>query len=275
MNEKKEINKLTDALWKKLFVGLGIMFFLFMLIAGFSAFKVKGLEPEEETPPIEEIIEEETPPIDEIIEEETPPVEGMSFKELLLSISEILIANIPNIVVLITLIAKNHKKITENINIFKKETYDENKNILKTIGDKFNQISKENFEINDKTIVRVDESLKNMDTVLSEYKDKLEKVIFKNEMLTQSNDSKMEMIIELLKLDSKKIADGSFKNIYKKFNMTQEELKKYPELLENDYKLYKDTMAKFMDKIGLDNFDLFLKEIGYEEQKRKKLQVKE
>ena len=27
MNEKKEINKLTDALWKKLFVGLGIMFF--------------------------------------------------------------------------------------------------------------------------------------------------------------------------------------------------------------------------------------------------------
>ena len=47
-------------------------------------FKVKGLEPEEETPPIEEIIEEETPPIDEIIEEETPPVEGMSFKEVII-----------------------------------------------------------------------------------------------------------------------------------------------------------------------------------------------
>lgn len=198
----------------------------------------------------------------------------MDFRELLLSISEILIANIPNLVVLITLIAKNHKKIDDNINIFKKETYSENKNILKTIDDKFNQISKENFEINDKTIVKVDKSLKNMDIVLSEYIDKLEKIIFKNEMLSLSNDSKMEMIIELLKLDSKKIADGSFNNIYKKFNMTQDELKKYPELLENDYKLYKDTMAKFMNNIGIDNFDLFLKEIGYEEQKRKELQVK-
>ena len=30
-------------------------------------------------------------------------------------------------------------------------------------------------------------------------------------------------------------------------------------------------MAKFMNNIGLDNFDLFLKEIGYEEQKRKRI----
>ena len=77
----------------------------------------------------------------------------------------------------------------------------------------------------------VDESLKNMDIVLSEYKDKLDKIIFKNEMLILSNDSKMEMIIELLKLDSKKIADGSFNNIYKKFNMTQEELKKISRII--------------------------------------------
>lgn len=59
----------------KIFIVLGLMLFMFVLIGGFSSLKVKGLDPIDETPPIEEIIEEETPPIDEIIEDETPPIE--------------------------------------------------------------------------------------------------------------------------------------------------------------------------------------------------------
>lgn len=56
----------------KIFIVLGLMLFMFVLIGGFSFFKVKGLDPIDETPPIEE---EVTPPIDEIIEEEPIIVE--------------------------------------------------------------------------------------------------------------------------------------------------------------------------------------------------------
>ena len=59
----------------KIFIVLGLMLFMFVLIGGFSSFKVKGLDPIDETPPIEEITEDETPPIEEITEDETPPIE--------------------------------------------------------------------------------------------------------------------------------------------------------------------------------------------------------
>lgn len=59
----------------KIFIVLGLMLFMFVLIGGFSSLKVKGLDPIDEIPPIEEIIEDEIPPIDEIIEDETPPIE--------------------------------------------------------------------------------------------------------------------------------------------------------------------------------------------------------
>ncbi len=57
----------------KLFIALGLMLFMFILVIGFSSIKVKGLDPIDETPPIEE---EETPedgtPEDETPEDGTP-----------------------------------------------------------------------------------------------------------------------------------------------------------------------------------------------------------
>ena len=61
---------------KKIFIVLGLMLFMFVLIGGFSSFKVKGLDPIEETPPIEEEeIPEEVIPEEEIPEEEPIIVE--------------------------------------------------------------------------------------------------------------------------------------------------------------------------------------------------------
>lgn len=75
--KKERVYKMKRKTFKnnKIFIVLGLMLFMFVLIGGFSSLKVKGLDPIDETPPIEEIIEEETPPIDEIIEDETPPIE--------------------------------------------------------------------------------------------------------------------------------------------------------------------------------------------------------
>lgn len=75
--KKERVYKMKRKTFKnnKIFIVLGLMLFMFVLIGGFSSLKVKGLDPIDETPPIEEIIEDETPPIDEIIEDETPPIE--------------------------------------------------------------------------------------------------------------------------------------------------------------------------------------------------------
>ena len=56
----------------KIFTMLGLMLFMFVLIGGFSSFKVKGLDPIDETPPIEEeVIPEEVIP-EEVIPEDEP-----------------------------------------------------------------------------------------------------------------------------------------------------------------------------------------------------------
>lgn len=72
--KKERVYKMKRKTFKnnKIFIVLGLMLFMFVLIGGFSSFKVKGLDPIDETPPIEE---EVTPPIDEIIEEEPIIVE--------------------------------------------------------------------------------------------------------------------------------------------------------------------------------------------------------
>ena len=56
----------------KIFIVLGLMLFMFVLIGGFSSFKVKGLDPIDETPHIEEeVIPEEVIP-EEVIPEDEP-----------------------------------------------------------------------------------------------------------------------------------------------------------------------------------------------------------
>ena len=59
----------------KIFIVLGLMLFMFVLIGGFSSFKVKGLDPIDETPPIEEETPEEEIPEEEIPEDEPIIVE--------------------------------------------------------------------------------------------------------------------------------------------------------------------------------------------------------
>ena len=73
--KKERVYKMKRKTFKnnKIFIVLGLMLFMFVLIGGFSSFKVKGLDPIDETPPIEEeVIPEEVIPEEEpiIVEEE-------------------------------------------------------------------------------------------------------------------------------------------------------------------------------------------------------------
>ena len=75
--KKERVYKMKRKTFKhnKIFIVLGLMLFMFVLIGGFSSFKVKGLDPIDETPPIEEEIPEEETPEEETPEEETPEEE--------------------------------------------------------------------------------------------------------------------------------------------------------------------------------------------------------
>ena len=76
--KKERVYKMKRKTFKnnKIFTMLGLMLFMFVLIGGFSSFKVKGLDPIDETPPIEEeVIPEEEIPEEEIPEEEPIIVE--------------------------------------------------------------------------------------------------------------------------------------------------------------------------------------------------------
>ena len=76
--KKERVYKMKRKTFKnnKIFIVLGLMLFMFVLIGGFSSFKVKGLDPIDETPPIEEeVIPEEEIPEEEIPEEEPIIVE--------------------------------------------------------------------------------------------------------------------------------------------------------------------------------------------------------
>ena len=75
--KKERVYKMKRKTFKnnKIFTMLGLMLFMFVLIGGFSSFKVKGLDPIDETPPIEEeVIPEEVIP-EEVIPEEPIIVE--------------------------------------------------------------------------------------------------------------------------------------------------------------------------------------------------------
>jgi hypothetical protein len=75
--KKERVYKMKRKTFKnnKIFIVLGLMLFMFVLIGGFSSFKVKGLDPIDETPPIEEeVIPEEVIP-EEVIPEEVIPEE--------------------------------------------------------------------------------------------------------------------------------------------------------------------------------------------------------
>ena len=82
--KKERVYKMKRKTFKnnKIFIVLGLMLFMFVLIGGFSSFKVKGLDPIDETPPIEEeVIPEEVIPEEEIPEEEIPEEEPIIVEE--------------------------------------------------------------------------------------------------------------------------------------------------------------------------------------------------
>lgn len=195
----------------------------------------------------------------------------MDFKMLLEKIIELFVALVPAITFMIASFNRKQKQINSTLVSMDESNSSRSKKLEKDIIIKFDKITNDNANFVDKTIVKVDNFLEEANDTLNVYYEKIDNLSGQVAMSININKTFMDMMVEVLKQDPKMIEKGIYSNINKKVNMTKEELESYPNLLENDLELLKDTLIKTKSNIGEENFSKLLKEIDYEEEERKKL----
>lgn len=195
----------------------------------------------------------------------------MDFKMLLEKIIELFVALVPAITFMIAVFNNKQRQINSTLVSMDESNSSRSKKLEKDIVTKFDKITNDNANFVDKTIVKVDNFLEEANDTLNVYYEKIDNLSGQVAMSININKTFMDMMVEVLKQDPKMIEKGIYSNINKKVNMTKEELESYPNLLENDLELLKDTLIKTRSNIGEENFSKLLKEIDYEEKERKKL----
>lgn len=195
----------------------------------------------------------------------------MDFKMLLEKIIELFVALVPAITFMIASFNRKQKQINSTLVSMDESNSSRSKKLEKDIVTKFDKITNDNANFVDKTIVKVDNFLEEANDTLNVYYEKIDNLSGQVAMSININKTFMDMMVEVLKQDPKMIEKGIYSNINKKVNMTKEELESYPNLLECDLELLKDTLIKTRSNIGEENFSKLLKEIDYEEKERKKL----
>lgn len=195
----------------------------------------------------------------------------MDFKMLLEKIIELFVALVPAITFMIASFNRKQKQINSTLVSMDESNSSRSKKLEKDIVTKFDKITNDNANFVDKTIVKVDNFLEEANDTLNVYYGKIDNLSGQVAMSININKTFMDMMVEVLKQDPKMIEKGIYSNINKKVNMTKEELESYPNLLESDLELLKDTLIKTRSNIGEENFSKLLKEIDYEEKERKKL----
>lgn len=195
----------------------------------------------------------------------------MDFKMLLEKIIELFVALVPAITFMIASFNRKQKQINSTLVSMDESNSSRSKKLEKDIVTKFDKITNDNANFVDKTIVKVDNFLEEANDTLNVYYEKIDNLSGQVAMSININKTFMDMMVEVLKQDPKMIEKGIYSNINKKVNMTKEELESYPNLLESDLELLKDTLIKTRSNIGEENFSKLLKEIDYEEKERKKL----
>ena len=199
----------------------------------------------------------------------------MDLKELGISVIEILIASMPMLITLLATFNAKNERINKNITTFNVDNKKTSEKLSKLIDENFKKIVNDNNNFNMITVARVDTFLENSNKTLDNFVKEINDLKLLNELSLNVSKNFMEMLTCLIEEDVDKLRNGIYDNINAKYNMTKEELQKYPKLLERDYDLLKDTMKKTMSNIGIDNFKTLLEEIGYEEREEgKKLQTK-
>lgn len=224
----------------------------------------------------------------------------MNAQEFLTKIIENFIANVPQLVALLGSILFYLKKVKTTADVLPSQVNTLGDTLGKTFTEaKENLVSsftevKNNMESSfekavnniDKVVSdavvsitsKVNDELIGMKKELSQYKATLNTQKEQINMLARENVSFMQVISDLLGKDFKNIKSGVAEKVLNRFNFTQEELRKYPDMLVQDSALLEKALKEIKNISGIEKLDNILKELGYErkeKQETKELQDKE
>jgi hypothetical protein len=205
--------------------------------------------------------------------------------DLITNVIEELIAAIPQIVVVLTTVIYSLNAIKAKVNTFPKITeqnqqkniaemaetrnkvssmLEENKNKVESLLEQsglqlrtlFSAFAEENHQ-------KVGHTLEVMEKELTTYKAKIDQNASQTNLLAQQNKLFMDIILEFIAKDPKKVSEGISQSVSTKVNLTKEQLEKYPEVLIKDIKVLESALKETYSVIGKDAFNELLERIGY------------
>lgn len=194
--------------------------------------------------------------------------------DLITGIVEELIAAIPQIVVVLTTVVYSLNAIKAKVNTFPKiatETKQEVDNKISASNAKMTNILEETkrnvittLEETSANIERqIGATLVGMEEELAAYKSKLSQNIEQTNLLAQQNKLFMDIILDLVAKDPKKVSEGVTQSISTKINLTKEQLENYPEVLVKDLDVLKSALKEAKLVLSEKSFEEVLKEVGY------------
>jgi len=198
---------------------------------------------------------------------------------------EELIAAVPQIVIVLTTIVYSLNAIKSRVGVYPKiasDTKSEVNNnlvgmkgklegILNVSQEKINQLlvdSKEGLfklvnQANQDAQKQLKQTLASVEVELATYKNQLITTIEQTNLLARQNKLFMDIILDLIAKDPKKISAGITQAVSTKVNLTKEELEKYPQVLVKDIKVLESALKETLALVGKDAFEKILKDIGY------------
>jgi hypothetical protein len=109
----------------------------------------------------------------------------------------------------------------------------------------------------------VNGTLVDMEKELATYKGFLKENIDQTNLLARQNKLFMDVIIDLISKDPKKVSDGIAQAVSTKVNLSKEQLEQYPQLLVKDIKVLEGSLKEAMNIMGKEKFEQLLTKIGY------------
>lgn len=198
----------------------------------------------------------------------------MLIQELGAGVIENLIAAVPQLVTILSMLAYFISKTKTAVDAFPAKVDNYQKKVtdafdglqsqlmsfVKSSTDAFRQ---EVRQLKDDIHAEVGAELEKMKGELSVYQTTLSNMAFQNNQMVKENKLFADMIMAFVSQDPKMIRSGIAEIICAKTKLTKEELERYPELLIQDIKVLGAAMKETLVTLGKEEFEKLLRSIGY------------
>lgn len=188
--------------------------------------------------------------------------------EHIIKILEIIIANIPQMIILFSFVFSSIKTMKNKVNNF-------SKNVLKsetTIKEEVKKHQNNLVGVVNEALNRTKEVISEVKELTNKFTEKIEHLEIKNEQLFRTNKIAFEIISELVSKNPKLIKENISQVIIDKLEFTKKDLEQYPKNLVGDEKKVKQFLKELYLLVGENTFrniiEQSIKGFDYEGEKR-------